>query len=415
MVNPRWIGFFALILLSAVTVVRPGTAAEEIQSDTSLPEKSFAVRIVNPAPGSYAFGRVPIIFEADLQPGVRLAKVSFFVDGKPAGTVTQAPWELIYDFGDERKARTIKIIAEDSLGRTAESEIATSPPTESDFRVGTVSVSLDVTVTDERGKFVAGLEKDDFKVFEDGRLMEILHFSAREKPLLVAIVLDTSGSMRGNKMDRAVEASQRFVGHLKPEDKAEVIVCGPVVRTYNEFTDDFEYLITRIGRIKARTGAGTPLKLAIQRCIESFEGLDGRKAMIVISDGADNSLRLTPSELYDKARRADVKIYAIGFQDARYDRDKWLQNSKAAKLLMEVTSLSGGRAHFPESANELPTIFDSVFDELRSQYSIGYAPPPAKNDRWRSLDVKIEKAGLVVRTRKGYYPRDTLRAAYNHK
>jgi Ca-activated chloride channel family protein len=409
----RWFFFAATASMFMTGGAPPASAAPDPQEKAPTVENVPGIRIVNPAADIYLYGRVPITVEPAPDIRAAIAEMRFYVDGKEAGVLTQEPWELIYDFGDEGRARAIRVVARDAAGQSWEAGILTAPPPESDFLLGATSVSLDVTVTDGRGKLVAGLTRDDFEVYEDGRRVEISHFSAEEKPLLVCLVLDTSGSMHGEKIERAVEASQRFVSRLKPADRAAVVVCGPAVRTYNDFTGDFKLLITRIGRLRARIGAGTPLKAAIYETIDSFEELAGRKAMIVISDGEDISTTLSPSDLDERARRADVKIYAIGLYETGEDREKWLDSSLSAKLLRDIATLSGGRALFPESAAELPVIFDSVFDELRSQYSIGYSPPASRGDRWRSVEVKLTRAGLEARTRKGYYPREMMVRADN--
>ena len=376
-------------------------------SQTSFAEQdqsAFQLRFIYPTDGSVVFGRTSVSVGAVFTDGAQLSSVEFFLDGTSIGTVSAPPWQIRFDFGEKEMECRLTAVAVDSLGRRAEVGITIAPPLRGDYVSRVDAVLLDVAVTDRNGKLVPGLQQEDFELYENGRPVDVRYFSALERPLHVAIVLDTSGSMtEGGKIDNAREASLRFVSRLEPRDRIMVVTCGPWVRELCEFTSDFEWLERRLERVRARLGAGTPLKLAITKTLEAFDELDGRKAMLVISDGNDSAAAHSPKEILEAAKQADVKIYAIGMPASNDNYEEWLEKSKAAELLRDIAGLTGGRPFFPRSPAELPDVFSTIFDELRSQYSLGYSPSGKMDGRWRSIEVRLRPPGLVARTKQGYY------------
>lgn len=369
-------------------------------------EGTFSVAITNPAEGTYVVGRTPIIVEVEFEDEASLEAVQFYVDGELVGTDDAEPWEFIHDFGRKFNGRKVSVIALDNLGRQASTEITTAPLEQSDFYLRANVVSLDVIVTDSRGKLVGQLAKDDFSVFEDGAEQEIRYFSSEERPLWVAILVDTSGSMRGAKIRRSVFAAQQFISQLKPADHAMVVTFGPEVKLVSEFTSDFDSLSEETGKVAAVHRAMTPLNQAMFNTLEHFKEKVGRLAMIVISDGADTASSATPDQVEEAAKKTGVRIYSIGIREMGMEGGMGRLDDPAAILLRGVADITGGDSYFPTSTSEFLNIFQVITAELRSQYSVGYAAPPGDGDKWRAVEVKMKKRGLRARTKQGYYPNE---------
>lgn len=395
-----------LIIATRETVIRRPAGAVAAREPEAEPEETFEIRIANPADDSYVLGRTPIMVEAELEAGVELEAVQVFVDGELVGTITGEPWQLVHDFGRGLDGHTIRVDAFDSTGRRATASVTTAPLERSDYYIEANVVVLEVTVTDDHGRLAGGLTRDDFEVFEDGAEREIRYFSAEERPLWVAVLVDTSGSMRGSKIRRSVFAAQQFIRQLKQADNALIVTFGPDVQELSEFTSDFEALISAAGAIEVEPRAMTPLNQAIYETLDRFEDRIGRRAMIVISDGADTASRVGPDEVHEAARQADVRVYSIGIREIGIGGGLGELDDPAAVLLRGLADVTGGDSYFPTSTGEFLDIFATIAEELRSQYSIGYVPPPLTNDRWREVEVRVKRGGLRARTREGYYPEE---------
>jgi Ca-activated chloride channel family protein len=367
-------------------------------------ENLLKIRITSPREGEFVFGLRQITTEHWSVDEAVLVSLKFYIDEEFVGEATGEPWSIRYDFGRGKETRRIKVVAADSAGRAAEHEIEVKSLTPEDLYIESALVTLDVTVTDERGKLVGGLQAEEFEVYEEGRLVQVCCFSASEQPLRVAVLIDTSESMRGEKIVRAIEAAQQIVRKLGAADQVSVVTFGPTVRTLSGFTGDFPAVLKRIERIKAFIGARTPLKRAMYTTISSFEGLEGRKAMIVLSDGSDTASSEGPEAVLEHAKGGDVKIYTVGLPDPNTDSTFWTEKTEAARLLRETALLTGGTFSLPAGTDELPALLESILRELRSQYSIGYVPPEGGGNEWRQVRVEVKRPGLTARTKGGYYP-----------
>jgi Ca-activated chloride channel family protein len=272
------------------------------------------------------------------------------------------------------------------------------------FRAGVEIVSLSVTVTDGP-KYVTGLEQEDFDVFEDGAKQSISFFSHLQQPVALAILLDTSNSME-DKIGTAQEAAIGFVRRMKKNDAIEVIEFNSQVRIPQPFTNDVNALERAI---RATTVNGsTSLYNAIYVSLKQLKDERARsaeeirrQAIIVLSDGDDTSSVIEYDDVLDLAKRSETAIYAIGLRQPETGRGKF---KEAEFVLRQLSQETGGRVFFPTSVSELPKIYEQISEELASQYSIGYSSKnPMKNGAWRRIEVRVNKPGLLARTRRGYY------------
>jgi len=257
-------------------------------------------------------------------------------------------------------------------------------------------VLVRVTVTDSLNRYVVGLEKDHFKVFEDKIEQQVLHFSNQKAPISVGFVLDTSGSMADNIL-AAKNSIARFLEQGDPEDEYFLVTFNETSRLAQDYTNRRENVQNAISISEAK--GRTALYDAVYLGLEKMRGArNDKKALIVITDGEDNSSRYTFSELKEFAKESDVQIYVIGERgDLGYGQG----------IINEIVGLSGGRAFFPSSFNQLDYYCDLIHTELRNQYLIGYRPSNRDFDgKWRKIKVKLEPPEglprLSVRAREGY-------------
>jgi Ca-activated chloride channel family protein len=272
------------------------------------------------------------------------------------------------------------------------------------FRAGIELVSLNVTVTDG-GKYVTGLEQDNFEIFEDGAKQTISFFSKVQQPIALAILLDTSNSME-DKLATAQEAATGFVRRMKKEDVIEVIDFNSRVLIPQTFTNDMNALERAIRQTSVN--GSTSLYNAIYVSLRGLKDERAksaeeirRQAIVVLSDGDDTSSVIEYDDVLDLAKRSETAIYAIGLRQQETGRGKF---KEAEFVLRQLSQETGGRVFFPTTIAELPKIYEQISEELASQYSIAYSSKnPMRNGAWRRIDVRITKPGLTARARRGYY------------
>lgn len=272
----------------------------------------------------------------------------------------------------------------------------------------TLSVNVDLvnilfTVADRKGKFVTNLKKDDFKVFEDERAQTITNFSSEtDLPLTIALLVDTSGSIRDKLQFEQRAATEFFYSTLqRGKDKAMIISFDSGVDLIQEFTDDPEKLAGAVQKIRA--GGGTSLYDAIYLAVtQKLAGQQGRRVVILITDGDDNSSRISLTETLEAAQKNDVAIYAISTNSESFFGSK--EQERGDKTLRKFAAETGGRPFFPLKLQDLSSSFVGIREELRAQYQIGYRPSNSRLDgTFRKIRVDVANKQFKVRTRTGYY------------
>jgi len=273
------------------------------------------------------------------------------------------------------------------------------------IRSGIELVELNVTVTDPTGKYVPGLGQDDFEVYEDGAKQKLTFFSATQQPISLAILLDTSASME-ERMGIAQEAAIGFTRQLHKGDEAEVIDFDSQVRVLAPFTSDGAALEKAI---KTTTANGsTSLYNAVYIALKDLKKVKAassseirRQAIVLLSDGDDTSSMIEFDQVLDLAKRSETVIYCIGLRQGEIARREF---KEAEFVLKQLSNETGGRAYFPTDARELAKIYQSIWDELSSQYTMAYSSGNPKRDgAWRRIQVRLAKEGLTGRTKLGYY------------
>ena len=277
-----------------------------------------------------------------------------------------------------------------------------------DEPITTISVPVDLvnvlfTVADRKGKFVTNLKKDDFKVLEDEKVQAITNFSSESNlPLTITLLVDTSGSIRDKLKFEEEAAIEFFYSTLqRGKDKALVISFDSGVDLLQDFTDDPERLADTIRKIRA--GGGTSLYDAIYLAVnQKLAGQEGRRIVILITDGDDNSSRVSLTETLEAAQKNDVSIYSISTNSAAFFGSK--EQERGDKTLKKFAEETGGKAFFPLKIQDLANSFLDIHDELRSQYQIGYRPVNSKQDgTFRRIRVDVSDKRYKARGKPGYY------------
>lgn len=279
-----------------------------------------------------------------------------------------------------------------------------NPQDNPSIKFKTEVVTLSVTVTDPYNRLVTGLDRQHFEVFEDKVKQNIEFFRDEDVPVSIGIIFDVSGSMKG-KLDRAREALKAFIQTCHDQDDFFLVGFNQRANLVAEFTDG-EGLTNKLMMIdpKGQTALYDAAYLGIEKV---KQGQHKKRAILLISDGQDNSSRYTYGELRKLLKEANVQIYSIGIVEMGGGSGGSL-DMQGQGILEEVSQTTGGKAFFPRSAAELEDATTRIALELRHQYSIGYLPSNEKNDgKWRKISVKVMPPRglpkLNVRSKEGYY------------
>jgi Ca-activated chloride channel family protein len=263
-------------------------------------------------------------------------------------------------------------------------------------------VNMLFTVSDKKGRFVTDLGKNDFEIVESKRPQNIIEFVAEtELPLRLAILIDTSNSIR-ERLRFQQDAAIEFVNSvMRPQDKAVVVSFDTGAELVTDLTSDTNQIANGIRNLRA--GGGTSLYEAIyfacrDKLMQDQPLHKFRRAMVILSDGDDNQSRYTRDQALEMAQKADVVIYTISTNITRIESD-------GDKVLKYLSKETGGLTFFPFKVTDLSQSFENIANELRHQYNVLYRPEPAKTDGlWHAVDIKVKgRKDLMVRARKGYY------------
>jgi Ca-activated chloride channel family protein len=274
------------------------------------------------------------------------------------------------------------------------------------FRTAIDVVSMNVTVTDQSNRYITDLTDKDFEVFEDGVKQDLTLFNRSNLPVALCLLIDTSSSME-DRMTTAQDAAIGFVRKLRPTDLGEILGFDSRVVVLQKFTNSPSELEQAIRKTVA--GGSTSLYNALYISLKDLKKVPTkdeqdirRQAIILLSDGEDTSSAIAFDDVMDLARRSETAIYPIGLMADQSAQSKGFR--EATYALRQLAADTGGRAFFPTEVKTLATIYGQIYDELSSQYTIGYTSKNTKRDgAWRRLVVRVSRPNSTARTKQGYF------------
>lgn len=249
-------------------------------------------------------------------------------------------------------------------------------------------VEVYATVRDAQGRLLTGLGREVFSVDEDGRPQVIQAFAAGDFPLSLAIAVDHSFSVPRDRLAYATNAVQRMLGALRPEDRVTLLGIGSGVEVLTPLSVDHRAAYDAVGRLGP--WGTTPLFDATLAAIDAVQGASGRRALVLLTDGADRYSAASAADMVEAAKRRDVLVYPVTF------------GRTVPAVMTDLARATGARAFAVPDMRALATTLSTIANELRQQYLIGYAPAPGGPVGWRRIGVRVSAPGATVRAREGY-------------
>lgn len=367
-------------------------AADEVI--INLQRGALAVRIAAPPKGSRVTGPTLAKAEIVVPDGRRLETVEFRVNDKTVASLTAPPWEArVTPTGEDLVYLTVVATLDD--GSKAEAVRYLKAP-EYVEEVEVNLVELYVAVTDRAGALVRDLQQGDFDVLEAGKPQEISKFELVDNlPLTLGVLLDTSGSMAGSLVETQRAASDFLESVMRPKDRAFAVSFARRPRLEMPPTDDTGAVVRAISELQAV--GDTALHDALIQSLYYFRGIQGQRALVLLSDGDDNASYMPYKDALEYARRSGVAVYVIGFNLGAFE-------TGLRRKLSEIATETGGRVFWASKADELTGIYKEIENELRSRYLVAfYATGEAGKGGFREVEVKVKKGSLKARTARGYY------------
>lgn len=297
-----------------------------------------------------------------------------------------------------------------------------SRPDDDLIRIETNLVSVPVIVSDRSGRFISGLNKEDFELYHNGIFQQIDYFADEKEPINIALLLDTSVSTR-EVIEEIKSAALDFIRHLNKNDRAMIIGFDQEIRVLSPLTSKRQILKKAIYQARAAEGIGTVMRRTVEDVISRrFSDIEGRKAIILLTDGKDFGSAISKQNLFRQLEESDVLVYSVfytteitgslfsdppkgvqrGRRNLQYIELLRRNNFEATQFLDQMADLTAGRFYKIE-VTDLKETFKNIVEELRKQYRLGFYPPKtARKGQAHRLKVKVDRPNLSVRARKTY-------------
>jgi Ca-activated chloride channel family protein len=311
------------------------------------------------------------------------------------------------------------------VGTRAQQSSQTTPTPGFQFRTSVDLINVTATVTDSQGRFVPHLRMEDFEVYEDGKLQQISQFDSERVPVSLGIVLDSSGSMDGEKMTNARDAVRRFLDELLgPQDEVFLMRFDSRVSVVSDWTENRAAVSRMVGSI--RPTGGTALYDAMSDAVPlGQQGSRRKKALVLISDGNDSDSSTDVNTVQRQIRESELLVYAVGIDSQQESLGQTIGRiilslprsgssgprapSRTAAgdrlnegVLRSITDDSGGRTEIIRNARDIDAATAGIASELSRQYFLGYSTSSPRDGRWHTLDVRVKRGNYTIRARKGF-------------
>ena len=397
------------------------------------------VEITSPPPGEPLFDRVEIA--AEVRSPAPIERLEVFVDGRLAGTLTARPYRLAVDVGPQNREHLIEVVAHGADGTVSRAK-RVSPRVVVHERVELDLQQLYATVTGRGGRRVLDLGQGDFEIRDEGKPQELVTFARGDIPFTAVLLIDGSRSMVGEPLKASLAGARRFVAAMAAHDEAKLLLYADRILAATPWAGDAAPLAGALDATVA-TG-GTALLDHLFMALTLLEGRQGRRVVVLLSDGYDLQSVLTIDELRTVARRSQAIVYWVRLAASEPEAPRiasmsgprpatiqgsmrsarkieldhpravplsiWRDEEELGRIyrgLERTVEESGGRIVSIAGIDGIGAAFAEVLAELREQYALGYYPDPRRNDgSWRKVKVELKRRGLKLRTREGYVDRD---------
>jgi Ca-activated chloride channel homolog len=369
------------------------TAVWCLAAIVSLAGQSPSLQITSPGDGSYLNGAVRLT--ATVTPASAAAQVQqirWFADGRQVCSTSEAPFSCDWDAGETVAEHQVRAVATLKNGQRLVDNVRTKA-VEYAEAVDVDVVQVTAVVTDESGRFVPGLKAADFRVFDEDKAQTITHFASENIPLELVTAIDMSSSMT-EALPIVKRSATKFLAALRPDDPVTVLAFNDNIFTAARRSTDQAVRAKAVERLAP--WGGTALYDVIIRAADLLGRQTGRRAIVVFTDGEDQSSHASVPAVVRRVEASDATIYMIG-------EGRALKARNLQQLMRQLTTVSGGRAFFTDQPSKLEVIFEEILDDLRHQYLLAYAPPDgARDGSWHRLRVDVPGHRYSVRARQGY-------------
>lgn len=369
-------------------------AWDEIQVNAS--SHRFRVRLIEPRRGAHYEQSLRAEAEVEIPEDGALDRVEFYLNETLVATLYQEPFTQPIALPADGGVAYVRAVAYQVDGNQTEDLVFVNAPDNLE-EVDVQFVELYTTVLDREKHPVRNLDQSAFRIFEDDVQQEIARFERLENlPIHVALLLDVSASMESRMVETKAAALDFFQHVITPKDRGALIVFNDHPLLAVKMTNQIPALAGGLAGLKAERG--TSLFDSVVFSLFYFNGVKGQRAILLLSDGKDEGSRFNFDETLDFARRAGVAIYTIGLDIPRSE-------SESRKVLRKLADETGGREFFIKETSELKAIYDTIQEELRSRYLLAYqSTNTAREQRFRIVDLRVDRSGLEAKTIRGYYP-----------
>lgn len=376
-------------LLSCAVVMAVCTVAALAQDATR--RRGLSIEITEPVNQAVVFGRTKIAAKVKVEDPKAIDRVEFIVGDQVIFVDRELPYEAMYDFGEESKSFIVQAVAYHIEEVSVRDAIVTRRIAYSAHEF-VDRVILWISATNKQNHFVTDLAQEDFRIFENDQPQNVLEFYREDRPITMAFLLDSSGSMR-EKLKEVHQAAAAFVDTLREEDRALVIDFDEKVFLIQDLTSEHEPLKEAITSTEAI--GGTAIYDALHAAYRKIGSIEGRKVIILLTDGEDYNSQFGYARILEEAKRNSTMIFSIALGgDGAVDKG-------VPKRFAEVT---GGRFFYAKKASDLADVYERIAEELRTQYYLAYSTSNDEWDgRWMKIKVENERKDIKVRARRGYF------------